>query len=94
MFIDTLQPPFFDRIIGNVHSDFRERIESRFGSEKIKKNFANKIIQSDLTSEDMEEETSFTEILSQPQTPYLPQTSCYTFTHGIERRSRKRKKKS
>ncbi|KAF1893058.1 hypothetical protein Lal_00048047 [Lupinus albus] len=72
MFIDTLQPPFFDRMIGNVHSDFRqlikigERIESRFGSGKIKKNFANKITQSDLTSEDMEEETSFTKILSQP----------------------------
>ncbi|KAF1894444.1 hypothetical protein Lal_00043600, partial [Lupinus albus] len=70
MFIDTLQTPFFDQMIGNVHSDFRqlirigERIENRFGSGKIKKSFANKIIQSDLASKDMEEETSFTEILS------------------------------
>ncbi|KAF1876986.1 hypothetical protein Lal_00045130 [Lupinus albus] len=51
MFIDTLQTPFFDQMIGNVHSDFRqlirigERIENRFGSGKIKKSFANKIIQ-------------------------------------------------
>ncbi|KAF1888331.1 hypothetical protein Lal_00048046 [Lupinus albus] len=73
MFINTLQPPFFDRMIGNFHSDFRqiirigERIENRSGSGKIKKSFANKVIQSDHASEDMEEETSFTEILSQPQ---------------------------
>ncbi|KAF1864860.1 hypothetical protein Lal_00031823, partial [Lupinus albus] len=72
MFIDTLQTPFFDQMIGNVHSDFRqlirigERIENRFGSGKIKKSFANKIIQSDIASEDMKEETSLTEILSQP----------------------------
>ncbi|KAF1859177.1 hypothetical protein Lal_00001008 [Lupinus albus] len=96
MFINTLQPPFFDRMIGNFHSDFRqiirigERSENRFGSGKVKKSFANKVIQSD----HMENETSFTEILSQPQTPYFPQTSCYTFTNGIERRSRKRKRKS
>ncbi|KAF1868276.1 hypothetical protein Lal_00018797 [Lupinus albus] len=100
MFINTLQPPFFDRMIGNVHSNFcqiiriRERIENHFERDKIKKSFTNKVIQSDIASEDMEEETSFTEILSQPQTPYLPQTSCYTFTKGIERRSRKRKRKS
>ncbi|KAF1867942.1 hypothetical protein Lal_00042429 [Lupinus albus] len=72
MFVDTLQTPFFDQMIGNVHSDFRqlirigERIENRFGSGKIKKSFANKIIQSDIASEDMKEETSLTEILSQP----------------------------
>ncbi|KAF1862567.1 hypothetical protein Lal_00014107 [Lupinus albus] len=48
MFIDTLQPSFFDRMIGNVHLDFcqliriGERIESLFGSRKIKKSFANK----------------------------------------------------
>ncbi|KAF1884156.1 hypothetical protein Lal_00035221 [Lupinus albus] len=83
MFINTLQPPFFDRMIIRIG----ERIENRFGSGKIKKSFANKVIQSDHASEDMEEETSFTEILNQPQTPYFPQTSCYTFTNGIERRS-------
>ncbi|KAF1894551.1 hypothetical protein Lal_00039652 [Lupinus albus] len=66
MFIDTLQPPFFDRMIGNVHSDFcqliriGERLENRFRSGKIKKSFANKVIQSDLASEDIEEEISFT----------------------------------
>ncbi|KAF1872020.1 hypothetical protein Lal_00012240, partial [Lupinus albus] len=100
MFINTLQPPFFDRMIGNVHSDFRqlirigERIENRFGSGKIKKSFANKVIQSDIASEDMEEETSLTEILNQPQTPYFPHASCYTFTNGREWWSRQRKRKS
>ncbi|KAF1866294.1 hypothetical protein Lal_00024298 [Lupinus albus] len=100
MFINTLQPPFFDRMIGNVHSDFRqiirigERIENHFESDKIKKSFANKVIQSDIANEYMEEETSFTKILSQPQTPYFPHASCYTFTNGREERSRKRKRKS
>ncbi|KAF1866164.1 hypothetical protein Lal_00031468 [Lupinus albus] len=38
IFINTLQPLFFDRMIGNVHSDFRKlitigkRIENLFGS--------------------------------------------------------------
>ncbi|KAF1856041.1 hypothetical protein Lal_00038611 [Lupinus albus] len=100
MFIDTLQTPFFDQMVGNVHSDFRqlirigERIENRFGSGKIKKSCANKIIQSDIASEDMKEETSLTEILSQPQTPYFPHASCYTFTNGRKGQSRKRKRKS
>ncbi|KAF1858903.1 hypothetical protein Lal_00049385 [Lupinus albus] len=95
MFTNTLQPPFFDRMVGNFHSDFHqiirigERIENRFGSGKIKKSFANKVIQSDHASEDMEEETSFTEILNQPQTPYFPQTSCYTFTNGGPESERK-----
>ncbi|KAF1892770.1 hypothetical protein Lal_00042664 [Lupinus albus] len=100
MFIDTLQLPFFDQMIGNVHSNFRqlirigERIENRFGSRKIKKTFANKVIHSDIAREDMKEETSFTEILNQPQTPYFPHASCYTFTNGREGRSRQRKRKS
>ncbi|KAF1866197.1 hypothetical protein Lal_00024195 [Lupinus albus] len=100
MFIYTLQIPFFDQMIGNVHSDFRqlirigERIENRFGSGKIKKSFANKFIQSDIASEDMKEETSLTEILSQPQTPYFPHASCYTFTNGRKGQFRKRKRKS
>ncbi|KAF1868321.1 hypothetical protein Lal_00008127 [Lupinus albus] len=78
MFIDTQQSPFFDRVIGNVHLDFHqliriwERIENHFGSGNIKKNFANKVIPSDIANEDMEEETSFTKILKQPQTPYFP----------------------
>ncbi|KAF1868256.1 hypothetical protein Lal_00018776 [Lupinus albus] len=71
-----------------------ERIENRFGSGKIKKSFANKVIQSDIASEDMKEETSFTEIVNQPQTPYFPHASCYTFTNGREGRSRQRKRKS
>ncbi|KAF1863114.1 hypothetical protein Lal_00041101, partial [Lupinus albus] len=49
MFINTLQPPFFDRMIGNINSDFYrlitiwDKIENRFENNKIKKNFANKI---------------------------------------------------
>ncbi|KAF1893147.1 hypothetical protein Lal_00001581 [Lupinus albus] len=100
MFINTLQPPFFDRMIGNAHSDFRqiirirERIENHFESDKIKKSFANKVIQNDIADKDMEEETSFTKVLSQPQPPYFPHASCYTFTNGREGQSRKRKRKS
>ncbi|KAF1888553.1 hypothetical protein Lal_00011326 [Lupinus albus] len=77
MFIDTLQPPFFDRMIEN------ERIENRFGSGKIKKSFANKgrYERRNLIHRD-------------PQTPYFPHASCYTFTNGREGRSCQRKRKS
>ncbi|KAF1884123.1 hypothetical protein Lal_00046410, partial [Lupinus albus] len=49
MLINTLQRPVFYQMIGNIHLDLcrlittGERIENPFWSDKIKKNFANKV---------------------------------------------------